>query len=107
MATIDTARFSFDKAIFSEQIDRFSSVALEDFKQVTRQYALFHITFFSLAVFELIAFVLFFSFLTKTAIFAFSLAGLFLTAFSYFVLLFYFQAKKPDQLIQVRKTFLD
>jgi len=80
--------------------------ALEDFKQVTRQYALFHITFFSIGVLELVAFVLFFSFLTKTTIFAFSLAGLFLTGFTYFVLLFYFQAKKPNQLLDVRSNFL-
>jgi len=80
---------------------------LEDFKQVTRQYAIFHILFFSIAVIELAAFVLFFSFLTKTTIFAFSLAGLFLTGFTYFVLLFYFQAKKPNQLFDVRSQFIE
>jgi tetratricopeptide (TPR) repeat protein len=96
----------FSKSQFDEQIDRFSNGALEDFKQVTRQYALFHITFFSIAVLELASFDLFFSFLTKTTIFAFSLAGLFLTGFTYFVLLFYFQAKKPDQLLEVKNNFL-
>jgi tetratricopeptide (TPR) repeat protein len=58
-------------------------------------------------VLELAAFILFFSFLTKTTIFAFSLAGLFLTGFTYFVLLFYFQAKKPNQLLEVRTHFLE
>jgi tetratricopeptide (TPR) repeat protein len=89
------------------RVDPACGQALEDFKQVTRQYALFHITFFSIAVLELVAFVLFFSFLTKTTIFAFSLAGLFLTGFAYFVLLFYFQAKKPNQLLEVRTNFLE
>jgi tetratricopeptide (TPR) repeat protein len=99
--------FHFNKSSLDIKIDQFCSEALEDFKQVTRQYALFHITFFSIAVLELVAFVLFFSFLTKTTIFAFSLAGLFLTGFTYFVLLFYFQAKKPNQLLEVRANFLE
>ncbi len=89
-----------------EQICRFCSEALDEFKQVTRQYALFHIGFFAIGVIELSAFILFFSFLTKTAIFAFSLAGLFFTLFTYFVLLFYFQAKKPQQLVALRNSFL-
>lgn len=101
------AHSQFNPQRFEGQIDNFSQEALDVFKQVTRQYALFHITFFSIAVLELAAFVLFFSFLTKTTIFAFSLAGLFLTVFTYFVLLFYFQAKKPEQLLEVRKAFLD
>jgi hypothetical protein len=87
--------------------DRICNEALEDFKQVTRQYALFHILFFSIAVLELAAFVFFFSFLTKTMIFSFSLAGLFLTGFTYFVLLLYFQAKKPNQLLEVQIHFLE
>lgn len=37
---------------------------------------------------------------------AFTLAGLFLSIFSYFILLFYFQAKKPEQMKQVLETFL-
>ncbi len=91
---------------FEEQIHHFCSEALDDFKQVTRQYALFHITFFSIGILELSAFVLFFSFFTKTTLFAFSLAGVFLSLFTYFVLLFYFQAKKPQQLLDVRKAFI-
>jgi tetratricopeptide (TPR) repeat protein len=82
------------------------SVTLENFKQVTKQYALFHICFFSLAFLELVAFVLFFSFFTQTTLFAFSLATLFLTGFTYFVLLFYFQAKKPQQLQDIHSFFL-
>lgn len=90
-----------------EQVDHFCKQALENFKQITRQYALFHIIFFSIAVLELAAFILFFSFFVKTTIFAFSLAGLFLTGFTYFVLLFYFQAQKPNRLLEVRTHFLE
>lgn len=98
---------SFNKAHFEDLIDRFSAEALDIFKQVTRQYALFHIMFFTIGVIELVGFVLFFSFLTKSTIFAFSLAGLLLSIFTYFVLLFYFQAKKPQQLLEVRSGFLE
>jgi len=98
---------TFNKAQFSDLTDRFCTDALNDFKQVTRQYALFHISFFSIGVLELAAFVLFFSFLTKSTIFAFSLAGLFLTVFTYFVLLFYLQAKKPQQLLDLKSNFIE
>lgn len=108
MTTANSSIKSADsQAHFKDKIEQFSSIALEDFKQVTRQYALFHMVFFSIGVIELVAFVLFFSFLTKSTIFAFSLAGLFLSAFTYFVLLFYFQAKKPEQLLQVRNAFVE
>ncbi len=96
----------FNRSHFDDQTSKFCAEALDDFKQVTRQYALFHISFFSIGILELAAFILFFSFLTKTTIFAFSLAGIFLSAFTYFVLLFYFQAKKPQQLLDVRGNFI-
>lgn len=94
-----------DTLKFEDHTGHYCSEALDAFKQVTRQYALFHITFFCIGVLELTAFILFFSFLTKSTIFAFSLAGLFLTGFTYFVLLFYFQARKPQQLLDLRSSF--
>jgi tetratricopeptide (TPR) repeat protein len=51
-------------------------------------------------------FFFFLPFLSKSAFFAFALGGMFLTCFSYVVLLFYFQAKKPEQLQQLRDQFL-
>lgn len=70
---------------------------LDQFRQITRTYALFHITFFIIGFVELFLFLFFFSFFAKSSMLAFSLAAIFLTGFSYFVLLFYFQAKKPEQ----------
>ena len=40
------------------------------------------------------------------AIFVFPLGVLFVSCFSYFVLLFYFQARKPEQLIELKEQFL-
>lgn len=105
--TAPDATLAFSKSQFDEKTSHFCSEALDDFKQVTRQYALFHITFFCIGILELAAFVLFFSFFTKTTMFAFSLAGIFLSIFAYFVLLFYFQAKKPQQLLDVREAFIN
>ncbi len=80
--------------------------ALARLKRVSRFYTLFHLGFLTLAIGELLAFLLFFTLFTKSAILAFSIAGIFLTGFSYFVLLFYFQAKKPEQLMDLKEEFL-
>jgi len=90
----------------SQPLFALSQSTLTAFKQTTRQYALFHISFCALAFCELLAFVLFFSFFTQTTFFAFSLAGLFLTGFTYFVLLFYLQAKKPQEFSDLLSQFV-
>ncbi|HKY99683.1 MAG TPA: hypothetical protein VJ112_00785 [Rhabdochlamydiaceae bacterium] len=99
-------KLHFNRSLFEEQIDRHAETALCHFKQITRHFALFHFSFLAIAFFELFAFILFFSFLTKSTVLAFSLAAILLTGFSYFVLLFYLQAKKPEQLLHVRHNFL-
>jgi tetratricopeptide (TPR) repeat protein len=105
--THPSARLSFNKQLFEGHTLSTSGQILEAFKQIARQYALFHIAFFSIGLLELFAFVLFFSFLTQSAIFAFTIAALFFTGFAYFVLLFYFQAKKPQQLFDLQDSFLE
>lgn len=100
-----TSQHIYERTHEREQIDALAHV-LNRFKRITRHFALFNTAFFCVGVIELFAFVLFFSFLTQSTIFAFSLAALFFTAFTYFVLLFYLQAKKPQQLIDLRSTYL-
>lgn len=102
-----TNSLPYSEKLALSPLENLCKVTLENFKHVTKQYALFHICFFSLAFLELVAFVLFFSFFTQTTLFAFSLATLFLTGFTYFVLLFYFQAKKPQQLLDIHAYFLN
>ena len=101
------ANASFNKHLFEEHIENLSANTLDAFKQIARQYALFHIAFFSIGLIELLSFVLFFSFFARSAIFAFTLAGLFFTGFAYFVLLYYFQAKKSQQLLEIRNAFIE
>lgn len=109
MTTIDSSfkEASESFSFLNRQIDHASQQALARFKQVTRGYALFHVTFFILGIIELFSFTFFFSLLIQSTLLAFSLAALLFTAFAYFVLLVYFQAKKPQQLVEVRESFLD
>jgi len=100
-------RFHFNTTLFQQEIEKQTHLGIETFKAITRQYAVFHICFFVIACLQLFAFSLFFSFLTKSTILAFSLAGILLTGFAYFVLLFYLQAKKPEQLLAIRHSFLE
>jgi tetratricopeptide (TPR) repeat protein len=79
---------------------------LKEFQLLTRRYALFHALFFSTFILELLAMLIFSSFLTKTWSFAIIVSLTFLTAFTYFVLRFYFQTKKPEQFIALRNKFL-
>lgn len=96
----------FDDAFFQQNLPQYYRAILRDFKKITRSFVTFNLIFLSLFITELFLFFLALPFLTKSAIFAFSLGGIFLTCFSYFVLLFYHQAKKPEQLIHLRDQFL-
>jgi len=78
---------------------------LSSFRKVSKSFALFNVSFATLFLIELIAFFVFSPLLTEPAILALSLSGLFLTIFSYFIFLFYYQAKKPEQLMQLKEQF--
>lgn len=91
---------------FDDQVARFAEATLKQFRSSARGYSLFHMFFFLLALVEIVSFLLFFSFFMRTTILAFSLAGFFLTAFSYFILLFYVQAKKPIQFQALKDRFV-
>lgn len=97
---------AFDDAFFQHNLPQYYRAILREFRRVTHGFVSFNLLYLVLFSGELFLFFFFLPFLSKSAIFAFALAGLFLTCFSYFVLLFYFQAKKPEQLIQLRDQFL-
>ena len=97
---------AFDDAFFQHNLPQYYRAILRDFRRVTHAFVSFNLLFLVLFSTELFLFFFFLPFLTKSAIFAFALGALFLTCFSYFVLLFYYQAKKPEQLVQLRDQFL-
>lgn len=96
-----------DMNLFEEAASIQCQNTLDKFQSITRYYALFHIFSFSILVLELLSFLVFFPFFAKSSLLAYSLGGIFLTGFSYFVMLFYFQAKKPEQLIQLKNEFAE
>ena len=88
-------------------ITTITSHCYEKFKAHTKFYGLFHTLFISFLAMQVLSFCLFFSLLSKSLFAAIALALFFFTLFSYFVLLFFFQTKKPQQLLTLRQEFLD
>lgn len=97
---------NFDDAFFQHNLPQYYRAILQGFRKVTRSFVSFNVLYSILFAGELFLFFFFLPFLMKSAVFAFALGSLFLTCFSYFILLFYFQAKKPEQLIHLRDQFL-
>lgn len=97
---------AFDNAFFQHNLPQYYRAILRNFRRVTHSFVTFNVLFLTLFGGELFFFFSFLPFLSKSTVFAFALGGLFLTCFSYFVLLFYFQAKKPEQLNDLRDQFL-
>lgn len=77
----------------------------QKFKSCIYFYGYFHIGFISFLSLQLLSFLLFFSYFSQSLVAACALAVFFLTLFSYFVLLFFFQAKKPEQMLSIRSNF--
>ncbi len=96
----------FDDAFFQQNLPQYYRVILIGFRKVIRTFVRFNLLYLLVFASELFLFFFFLPFLTKSAFFAFALGALFLTCFSYFVLLFYNQAKKPEQMIQLKDQFL-
>jgi tetratricopeptide (TPR) repeat protein len=96
---------SFNSQLFEKKIEEFSSKSLEQFRKTTRFYARFHTFFIFFFTAEIFSLLFFSSFFSKTYLMALSVAFLFLSLFSYLVLLFYFQAKKPQQFLELQNKF--
>lgn len=79
---------------------------LKEFQRLTRRYALFHAVFLVAFAFELLSLLIFMQFIYKSFVFAAVVGLTFLTVFTYLVLRFYFQTKKPEQFVTLRNKFL-
>ena len=95
----------FDTAQFESHLPQMYRVILNSFRRIAQNYVSFNIIFFCLITLAGVFFLTLMSFLSKP-IFALSLGALFLSCFSYFLLLFYFQAKKPEQLMHLKEQFI-
>lgn len=97
---------AFDDAFFQHNLPQYYRAILRDFRRIIHSFVSFNLLFLILFISEACLFFFFLSFLSKSSIFAFALGGIFLTCFSYFILLFYFQAKKPEQILELKNQFL-
>ena len=93
--------------LFHKRMQRSYKNTLKRFKKVVSSYARFKIIFFSVFLSEFFLLLAFFPFFSRSSFFAVVLGLLFLTVFSYFVLLFYFQAKRPEQMYLLKERFID
>jgi tetratricopeptide (TPR) repeat protein len=90
----------------SSGIDSFCLGSLRDFKQVVRLYLFFHSLFIGILAIEVSLFFTFLVVSPRSLEMGMSLAAFVLTTFTYMVLLFYMQTKKPLQLKSVEKKFM-
>lgn len=98
--------YEFDSEAFQQNLFPFYRTFLRQFKKTTRSHALFHIGFVSLFLTEFFCFFSFFSFMTQLETMAFSIGIFFLSCFSYCILYFYLQTKKPEQFGNLLESFL-
>lgn len=96
---------SYDPTFFQERLTTHYRNFLSSFKKISLSFVWFNVFFLTLFLLELTSFVILFSLYTYSSILAGSLGFLFLTCFFYFILLFYFQAKKPEQLFFLKEKF--
>lgn len=96
----------FDSHRFRKNVETHCSSSLKQFKKIVRSYLFFHLFFFGLLLLEIIGFSLSFSFLCKSVLVAFSIAAIILTLFSYLIIFFYFEMKKPEQFSELRNRFM-
>ncbi len=91
---------------FQQSLPQVYRAVLQQFRRLTASFVLFNLLYLAVFAAELFFFIIFLPFLIQSTWLAISLSGLFLTIFSYFVLQFYFSAKKTEQLIQLKEQFI-
>ncbi|NGX46435.1 MAG: hypothetical protein K940chlam2_01626 [Chlamydiae bacterium] len=96
----------FNTVAFHEAFQKIGGPFEKRFWRINHFYVLLHTLFLLLIAAELMAFTFTFVSLLHSTALAFFLAGIFLTVFTYLVLFFYFQARGPEKLSQLRDDYL-
>ena len=91
---------------FQEQLPHHYRSILASFRKIARSFAVFNAIFLLITAVEVSAFLFLLPWLNGSSSLALVLSAVFLTLFSYLVLLFYYQAKKPDQLDDLVQGFI-
>ncbi len=99
-------RESMDANYFQKITRRSHASILRQFKKTMAIFAWFKIGFVCLFLLEALFLMWFFVFFAQSSLFAIFLGVIFLTVFTYLVLFFYFQTKKPEQLQKLKDRFM-
>lgn len=98
--------YRYNQLYFQKKAQKNNKDTIEELKKIIKSFFLFNSSFFIIFIFQVLLFAVLFSLMRSSAILAMILAGIFLTSFTYFVLLFYFQSKKPDLLFSLKNRFI-
>lgn len=99
--------FPFDSIFFHDQVDRVIEHTLPVFYRMIKWHVVFHLSYLLMGGLEVVLILFFLTELVKSSFLAISLAVLFFTFFSYFVLRLYLQNKKPEQFQAVLDRYAD
>lgn len=97
----------FDSIFFNDQINRLIEDAVPQLNRKIKYFVLFHVGFAFLGIGELALIIYFFNDIVHSALLGASLAGLFLTFFSYFILKLYLKTRKPEFLKRITEYYIE
>lgn len=97
--------FSSEHCLYHQSINDLILSTLQGFDRQIRRFALFNLIFLAIGFSECFLLLFFFTFLAQSALFAFTLAVVFLTFFSYFILRLYVQAQKPIKFELLKRDY--
>ncbi len=97
----------FNTETFQEKVSDLCHPFVSRFWRINRGYILFHTLFIALLSIEFIVFGLLISHSLQSTAMAFWLAAMFLSVFTYLVLLFYHQGRRPERLMQLRDEYME
>ena len=103
----ETQEFQFDADYFQQRLPQQYKSVLNEFQKIAKQFFLFHTIFISTLLIECIALFPLGAAFSRSTFLALGLGVLFLTLFSYLILLFYQQAKKPEQIRLLLHRFIE
>jgi len=98
--------FSSRNSFFRNQVMKNYKTTIYEFIRITKNISLLKFFFVVILVLEIVISSYLILFFSKSSIIAIDLGAIVLTIFSYVVLLFYFQAKKPAQISELQQSFI-
>lgn len=95
---------TFQEETLAKCLQENCQTAFSQFKQIITTYTLFHISFLTILLLQLLTTLALFGNI-HSIYFAISISSLIMSIFSYVIIAYYFQGKKPEQFREILKTF--